>query len=56
MEGFNMLDSVIGRYILAKYRARVDVSDVQTVARQLRKQGFPVELAVSILATRGGTV
>lgn len=48
-----MLKFCIGSFFLAKYRARAAESDVQTVARQLRKQGIPVRVAVAILATRG---
>jgi hypothetical protein len=34
------------------YRQRAKESGVQAAARQMRKQGVPVEVAISILATR----
>lgn len=40
----------IGLYFVRKYRARLETSDVQTVARQLRKQGISCEMAILILA------
>lgn len=49
-----MLRFCIGSFFLAKYRARVRESNVQTVARQLRKQGIPCEVAVLLLATGRG--
>jgi hypothetical protein len=35
----------IARFLRAKYRGR----DVQTSARALRKQGFPIEIALLVL-------
>lgn len=43
---------IVGDYIIAKYRHRAQQVGVQTVARQLRKQGFEPEIAVLILAVR----
>lgn len=40
---------VIGRFIRAKYRARVAESGAYVVARQLRKQGISLEIARLIL-------
>ena len=48
-----MLRFCIGSFFLAKYRARAAESDVQTVARAMRKQGIPCEVAILILATGG---
>lgn len=42
----------VGDYFLKKYRERAAAAGVQTVARQLRKQGVDVEVAVLILAVR----
>ncbi len=42
----------VGDYFLKKYRERAAQVGVQTVARQLRKQGVEVEVAVLILAVR----
>lgn len=44
------MSALIGQYIIRKYRARVAQSDVQTVARQLKKQGISCEIALLILA------
>ena len=41
-----------GSWIVSHYRRRAAESGVQTVARQLRKQGYPLEVAVAILARR----
>ena len=53
---FSTLDDspskIVGDYILAKYRQRAQQVGVQTVAKQLRKQGFEPEIAVLILAVR----
>ena len=35
-----------------KYREQAEISGVYLAARNLRKQGVPVEYAVAILATR----
>jgi hypothetical protein len=43
---------IVGDYFLKKYRDRAAQVGVQTVARQLRKQGCPVEIAAVILAVR----
>jgi hypothetical protein len=41
-----------GQWFVQKWHARLaEAGDVQTVARQLRKQGVPVEIAVAVLAT-----
>ncbi len=48
-----MLEFTIGRFFLAKYRARRIETDTQTAARQLRKQGVPLEISVLLLAHRG---
>jgi hypothetical protein len=44
--------SLIGQFMRNHYRARLAASDVQTVARQMRKQGWPLWIAVACLATR----
>lgn len=36
-----------------KYREQAEISGVYVAARNLRKQGVPVEYAVAILASRG---
>jgi predicted GNAT superfamily acetyltransferase len=36
-----------------KYREQAEISGVYVAARNLRKQGVPLEYAVSILASRG---
>lgn len=43
---------IVGDYFLKKYRDRAAQVGVQTVARQLRKQGVDVEIAAVILAVR----
>jgi hypothetical protein len=43
----------IGHWVAWHYRQRVAQSGTQAVARQLRKQGYPLEVALLILATRG---
>ncbi len=46
----NSIYYLIGAYIRAKYRARVQESgSVYVVAKQLRKQGIPLEVARLIL-------
>lgn len=40
----------IGRYFACKYAARAGKSDVQTAARQLKKQGVDIRVAVALLA------
>jgi hypothetical protein len=42
----------VGDYFLKKYRERAATAGVQTVARQLKKQGVAPEIAVLILAVR----
>lgn len=39
-------------WFISHYRERARQSGVATVAKQLRKQGVPCDVAVSILATR----
>ena len=39
----------VGRYVCEHYRARAAQSGIQAAARQLRKQGYPVDIAVAIL-------
>ena len=42
--------SLIGEYIIQKWRARLEeTGDVQHVARQMRKQGYPLEITLLIL-------
>lgn len=41
----------VGRYVCTHYRERAAQAGTQAAARQLRKQGFPLALALSILAT-----
>lgn len=43
---------IIGDYFTQKYRNRARNFGVQPVARQLRKQGVAVEIAVLMLAVR----
>ena len=42
----------IGRWVAWHYRQRAMVADTQTAARQLRKQGYPLDVALMILAPR----
>lgn len=46
-----MTTSLLGQFMRNHYRTRLAASDVQTVARQMRKQGWPLWVAVAILAT-----
>ena len=39
----------LGLYFSYKYRSRIKDSDIQSVARQLRKQGIPLNVARFIL-------
>jgi hypothetical protein len=39
-------------WFISHYRERAKKNGIQAVAKQLRKQGVPVDVAVSILATR----
>ena len=43
---------IVGDYFVQKYRSRAANFGVQPVARQLRKQGVAVEIAVLMLAVR----
>lgn len=46
-------EDLVGEYIIQKWRARLaDCGDVQHVARQMRKQGYPIEIALLILTER----
>jgi hypothetical protein len=45
----NEIFHYIGAYIRAKYRARVQEAGTYVVAKQLRKQGIPLEVARLIL-------
>lgn len=39
----------VGDFIINKYRSRAKKTDYQTVAKALRKQGVPLEMALKIL-------
>lgn len=39
----------VGTYVVNKYRARVEDSGHFAVAKQLKKQGFPLEISLLIL-------
>jgi hypothetical protein len=39
-------------WFASHYRNRARAAGVQTVARQMRKQGVPIEVALAILAGR----
>ena len=41
-----------GRWVCAHYRARAAESGTQSAARQLRKQGYPLEIALAVLTGR----
>lgn len=45
-------EAKVGFYFLHKYATRQAEAGTQAVARQLRKQGVPLELALLILANR----
>lgn len=47
-----MLATLIGQYVIQRYRARAKTSGHFTVAQQLRKQGYPLEMALAILCGR----
>lgn len=40
----------IGWWFAGKYQERARIAGVQAAARQLRKQGVPIEVALDILA------
>ena len=42
----------VGRWVAWHYRQRAMQGDTQTAARQLRKQGYPLDVALMILAPR----
>ena len=44
-------NETVGRYVCRHYRERAAQAGTQTAARQLRKQGFPLAVALAILAT-----
>lgn len=44
---------IVGHWVLEHYQAAARERGVATVARQLRKQGYPAYLAVLILAGAG---
>lgn len=45
--------SAIGRYYAQKYRAQAAISGYEQAARNLRKQGTPIEIALLILLFAG---
>lgn len=52
-----MFDTIaIGQWLVAKARRQAAAQGVQPAARNLRKQGLPLELALAILAPRGPRV
>lgn len=44
--------AIVGRYIIARYKRRIEQAGISTVARQLRKQGVPLGVARVILLGR----
>lgn len=47
----NILSALqVGFWIVSKYRMQAKAHGVQHAARNMRKQGFPIELAVAVLA------
>lgn len=44
----------IGLYVVSKYRRQANQKGVQAAARNMRKQGLPLDLALLVLARRGG--
>jgi hypothetical protein len=46
------MSSIIGTFVVAKYRHLAAKSGVQHAARLLRKQGYPIHMALAILAGR----
>ena len=49
--------ALVGGWLLAKWQARLHDTgrDFQTVARQMRKQGYPLEVARAVLLGVGGS-
>jgi hypothetical protein len=43
----------LGHWLAKKYRAQAKEHGVQHAARNCRKQGLPIELALAVLARRG---
>ncbi len=41
-----------GRFIWRKYRTMADEVGTQHAARNMRKAGFPIEIALAVLAVR----
>ena len=41
-----------GRWVCAHYRSRAAESGTQSAARQLRKQGYPLEISLAVLTGR----
>lgn len=44
---------VVGTFFLFKYRRRLKEASHYTVAKQLRKMGVPIEIALYILCNKG---
>jgi hypothetical protein len=43
----------VGTFFLSKYRRRLKEAGHYTVAKQLRKMGVPIEIALYILCNKG---
>jgi hypothetical protein len=46
------MSRTLGQWFVDHYRARQRITGTASVARQMRKQGFPIEVALSVLASR----
>jgi hypothetical protein len=46
------MSRTLGQWFVDHYRARQRTNGTASVARQMRKQGFPIEVALSVLASR----
>lgn len=48
----NQLASLIGNYVINKYRKQARRSGVRAAANNMRKQGYPLALALIVLVGR----